>query len=143
MAQTSDYEKQLRETTRLVAQCRAQGLGSGLSEPQRRARTTLAGPDILDYLQNARSQGIRNILVSPLGFLSDHLEVLYDLDTEAAGLARQLGIRMIRAATVASSCVRKHGLQAHSRAEFFLANPGWRLAILALVMIIAGSIAAR
>jgi ferrochelatase len=101
MARTSDYEQQLRETASLVA---AQaGLADWDLVYQSRSgppAQAWLGPDILDYLQNARSQGIRNILVSPLGFLSDHLEVLYDLDTEAAGLARQLGIRMIRAATV-------------------------------------------
>lgn len=101
VARTSDYEQQLRETTRLVAG------GAGLANwdlvYQSRsgpATQPWLGPDILDYLQNARSQGLQNILVSPLGFLSDHLEILYDLDKEAATLARQLGIRMIRAATV-------------------------------------------
>ena len=47
-----------------------------------------------------RAAGVRNVIVAPLGFISDHLEVLYDLDTEAQALAGQLGMRMVRAATV-------------------------------------------
>jgi ferrochelatase len=43
---------------------------------------------------------VRNVVVAPIGFLSDHLEVLYDLDLEAKGLAAQLGLRLVRAATV-------------------------------------------
>lgn len=101
MARTSDYEQQLRETASLVAG--QAGVADWDLVYQSRSgppEQPWLGPDILDYLQNARSQGIRNILVSPLGFLSDHLEILHDLDTEAAVLARRLGIRMIRAATV-------------------------------------------
>jgi ferrochelatase len=52
-------------------------------------------PDICDYLREARSDTI----VVPIGFLSDHMEVLYDLDTEARAVAEELGIRMVRAGT--------------------------------------------
>ncbi|HEY7303541.1 MAG TPA: ferrochelatase [Bryobacteraceae bacterium] len=101
LAQTSDYEKQLRETTRLVAE-RAGFADWDLVYQSRSgppAQPWLE-PDILDYLRRMRAEGVRHVLVSPLGFLSDHLEILYDLDTEAAALADELGIRMIRAATV-------------------------------------------
>ncbi len=54
-------------------------------------------PDIRDALRATRA---RNVIVMPLGFLCDHLEVLYDLDIEAAEVARAAGVRMIRAATV-------------------------------------------
>jgi ferrochelatase len=54
------------------------------------------GPDIGDYLRELRSDAV----IAPIGFLSDHMEVLYDLDTEARALCDQLGIRMVRAGTV-------------------------------------------
>ena len=57
-------------------------------------------PDILDALKEANKEGVKNVLVAPLGFVSDHLEVLYDLDTEARELADELGLKMVRAGTV-------------------------------------------
>jgi protoporphyrin/coproporphyrin ferrochelatase len=100
MAGTSDYEKQLRETARLVAE--AVGLHNWDLVFQSRSGPPAQpwiGPDILDHLRALHEQGIRNVLVAPLGFISDHLEVLYDLDTEAADLAKELGMKMIRAET--------------------------------------------
>lgn len=101
MARTSDYEKQLRETTRLVAE-RAGFADWDLVYQSRSGPAMQAWlePDILDHLRNLRSAGVRNVLLAPLGFLSDHLEVLHDLDTEAAALAEALGMKMVRAATV-------------------------------------------
>jgi protoporphyrin/coproporphyrin ferrochelatase len=52
-------------------------------------------PDIADYLRELRS----DVVIAPIGFLSDHMEVIYDLDTEASQLCRELGIRMVRAGT--------------------------------------------
>ena len=43
-------------------------------------------PDILDHLRALADNGVRDVVVSPIGFLSDHMEVMYDLDHEAAGL---------------------------------------------------------
>ncbi len=56
-------------------------------------------PDILDWLRAERPP---EVIISPIGFLSDHVEVLWDLDAEAAGVCRELGIRMARAKTVDS-----------------------------------------
>jgi ferrochelatase len=56
-------------------------------------------PDILAALRDLRSQGVADVVVMPLGFISDHMEVLYDLDTEAAALCEEIGLRMVRAAT--------------------------------------------
>jgi ferrochelatase len=100
-AETCNYEKQLRETVRLVAE--------GLSHPQwdlvyqsRSGPPTQPWlePDILDHLKDLNARGVRNVVVAPLGFISDHLEVLFDLDTEAQELAAELGMKMVRAATV-------------------------------------------
>ena len=101
MAETSDYEKQLRETSRLVAQ--AAGFDGWDSVFQSRSgppNQPWLGPDILEHLRRLRSEGVTNVLAAPLGFVSDHLEVLYDLDVEAAALAGELGMKFIRAATV-------------------------------------------
>lgn len=101
MAATSDYEKQLRETTKLVAE-RA-GLAHWELVYQSRSGPVAQpwlGPDILDHLRGLHEGGIRNVVVAPLGFVSDHLEVLYDLDTEAMKLAAQLGMKVARAETV-------------------------------------------
>lgn len=101
MAETSDYQKQLRETARLVAE--RVGLPEGELVFQSRSGPPAQpwlGPDILDHLKKLRAQGVTNVLVAPLGFISDHMEVLYDLDTEARELASDLGMKMVRAETV-------------------------------------------
>jgi ferrochelatase len=101
MAQTSNYELQLRETARLVAE----RLGFDEWDLVFQSRSgpptqPWLGPDILDHLRQLADQGVKNVIVSPLGFLSDHMEILYDLDAEGAELARQLGMTMVRAKTV-------------------------------------------
>jgi len=100
MAQTSDYEKQLRETARLVAE----GAGLETWDLVYQSRSGPAAqpwlePDILDHLRLLHDQGVTNVIVAPLGFVSDHLEVLYDLDYEAQRLANDLGMKMVRAGT--------------------------------------------
>ena len=57
-------------------------------------------PDICDAIRDLYARGGRQLVIAPIGFISDHMEVLYDLDTEAADLCRELGIDMVRAATV-------------------------------------------
>ena len=58
------------------------------------------GPDIGAHLSELHRAGVRNVVVAPVGFISDHMEVLYDLDTEARALCADLGLNMVRAATV-------------------------------------------
>ncbi|MEZ6048126.1 MAG: ferrochelatase [Planctomycetaceae bacterium] len=57
-------------------------------------------PDILDHLKSLHDQGVDNVVVYPVGFLSDHMEVMFDLDIEAHDLCQELGMNMVRAATV-------------------------------------------
>jgi protoporphyrin/coproporphyrin ferrochelatase len=57
------------------------------------------GPDVSDHLKDLRSVGITNVVVAPIGFVSDHMEVVYDLDVEARCVADEIGIRMVRART--------------------------------------------
>jgi ferrochelatase len=100
MAQTSDYEKQLRETTRLVAQCMGMKHWDLVYQSRSGApNQPWLGPDILDYLRRVAGEGVKNVVVAPLGFVSDHMEVLYDLDHEAHELASSLGMKMVRSGT--------------------------------------------
>jgi len=101
VAETSNYELQLRETTRLVAE--SVGFDEWDLVFQSRSGPPTQpwlGPDILEHLRKLAGEGVKNVLVSPLGFLSDHMEILYDLDAEATDLARELGMKMVRAKTV-------------------------------------------
>jgi protoporphyrin/coproporphyrin ferrochelatase len=100
MAETCRYEEQLREACRLVAA--AAGRGSWRLVYQSRSgppQQPWLEPDVGDFLEQLASEGIRGAVISPIGFVSDHMEVLYDLDTEVRERCEELGIRMVRAAT--------------------------------------------
>jgi ferrochelatase len=100
MAERCAYEAQLAESARLVAE--AAGAGDYAVVYQSRSgppHVPWLGPDILDHLRDLHGRGVTDVVVAPLGFLSDHLEVLYDLDVEAAELAGELGLRLVRAGT--------------------------------------------
>jgi ferrochelatase len=101
MADTCQYEDQLDEASRLVAG----GVGK---EAWRLVYQSRSGPpsqpwlepDIGGYLRELAAGTARDVVVVPIGFISDHMEVLYDLDTEARAVADELGLNMIRAGTV-------------------------------------------
>jgi ferrochelatase len=57
-------------------------------------------PDVNDRLAELAKEGVQAVVVAPIGFVSDHMEVIYDLDTEASETARDLGLRMVRVPTV-------------------------------------------
>lgn len=57
-------------------------------------------PDVNDHLEALAGEGLRNVVLSPIGFISDHMEVAYDLDTEALATAKDLGMTAVRAGTV-------------------------------------------
>ena len=59
-------------------------------------------PDINDHLRELHEGGTTSVVVVPIGFISDHMEVIFDLDTEAAETARELGMGFIRVATPGS-----------------------------------------
>lgn len=65
-----------------------------------RPRDPWLEPDVNDAIRLQADRGAKAIIVAPIGFLTDHIEVLYDLDTEAAATAREAGVRMLRAGTV-------------------------------------------
>lgn len=98
MAQSSPYEQQLRDAATRVNNLL--GLGEPVLAFQSRSgppSQPWLEPDIADYI---RQTGSKRLAVAPIGFLSDHMEVIYDLDVEAAALARERGIEFVRAATV-------------------------------------------
>jgi ferrochelatase len=102
MARHCDYECQLRETCRLVAH--ELGFEAGrwsLAYQSRSGRPEdpWLGPDVLDALEPLRQSGAEDVLIHPMGFLSDHVEVLYDLDVEARRHCEQLGLTMLRSQT--------------------------------------------
>lgn len=100
MASSCDYEVQLREACRLVSDLAAAPefdlVWQSRSGPP---SVPWLEPDILDHLRALHAAGIRRVVISPIGFLSDHMEILYDLDTEARQLCDELGMEMFRAAT--------------------------------------------
>lgn len=101
MAQDCRYEQDLQETARRVAA----KLGTENWELVYQSRSGRPNdpwlePDICDYLRIQRDHGMTAAVIAPIGFVADHIEVLYDLDTEAAEVCQTLGIPMARAAAV-------------------------------------------
>ncbi len=101
MAQTSKYLDQLNEVARRVA--------LGIQHPEYRLvfqsrsgppHQPWLEPDVRDALREEALAGVKDVVVAPIGFISDHMEVKFDLDTQARELAESLGINMVRAATV-------------------------------------------
>lgn len=100
MADTSSYVQQLNETAKLVSE--AAGITDWKVVYQSRSGPPTQPwltPDIGDHIREIHTSGVRELVIAPIGFISDHMEVLYDLDTEAAELCQELGIRMVRAKT--------------------------------------------
>ena len=101
MAENSHYVKQLEEACRLVAA--GVGRDEGTLVYQSRSgppSQPWLGPDICDHLRDIHKAGTRQVVVMPIGFVSDHMEVLYDLDTEARQVCEEIGLRMERASAV-------------------------------------------
>jgi ferrochelatase len=102
MARGCAYEQQLAASCSLVA--------DALELPRWRlvyqsnnasyGREAWLGPDIRDALREAEAEGKKAVVVAPIGFVCDHMEVVMDLDVDAAAVARELGLTMARAGTV-------------------------------------------
>jgi ferrochelatase len=91
------YPQQLLDSSRAVAE--AAGVAEWQFAWQSAGRTPepWLGPDIMDVLRALRQEEhVTNVLICPIGFVSDHLEVLYDVDIECQRLAQELGIRLAR-----------------------------------------------
>ena len=100
MAASCGYEQQLVEIARRVSERVAHGEWDLVWQSRSGPPTQpWLEPDILDHLRALAENGVRDVVVSPLGFLSDHMEVMYDLDHEAAAVCRDLGMNFVRAQT--------------------------------------------
>ncbi|MBI5506803.1 MAG: ferrochelatase [Deltaproteobacteria bacterium] len=105
MAATCDYQAELREACALVAERSAAALGWDLVYQSRSGAPTQPWlePDVRDHLRALAAQGITRVVLIPIGFVADHMEVKYDLDTDVRAVADGLGLRMTRAATVGAA----------------------------------------
>jgi protoporphyrin/coproporphyrin ferrochelatase len=90
------YEAQLLETSRLVAERARLADWSFSYQSESPTGEPWLGPDILDHLADLSVRGVRDVLACPIGFVSDHLEIRWDLDTEAVARAGELGMRFRR-----------------------------------------------
>ena len=96
LAEGDPYREQLLETSRLVAERAGISEWSFAFQSESPTGEPWLGPDILAELQALHEHGIRKILVAPVGFVSDHLEILWDLDVEAREKAAELGLELDR-----------------------------------------------
>ena len=90
------YEEQLFQTSRLIAQRAALREYSFSYQSESDTGEPWLGPDILDHLEELRKRGVTDVLVCPVGFVADHLEIRWDIDAEAWRRAAELGLRLER-----------------------------------------------
>ena len=101
MAAASRYEDQLRESARLVAETAGMREWTVVYQSRSgRPGDPWLEPDICDYLRREQAAGLDATVICPIGFVCDHIEVLYDLDREAADVSREIGLPMARAEAV-------------------------------------------
>ncbi len=92
------YDRQLRETAALLAERLHLRAGRWIFSYQSAAKTGVPwlGPQIEDLVADLAAQGERNLLIAPIGFIADHVEVLYDIDVGVQEIARAAGVRVER-----------------------------------------------
>jgi protoporphyrin/coproporphyrin ferrochelatase len=93
---SGDYADELLETSRLVAERAAVEDWSFSFQSESATGVPWLGPDILDHLNALAQKGVERVLVCPVGFVADHLEIRWDLDVEAADRAREVGLDLAR-----------------------------------------------
>jgi ferrochelatase len=96
LATGDPYKDQLLETSRLVAERAGIGRWTFAFQSESPTGEPWLGPDILDELTRLQADGVEQVLVCPVGFVSDHLEILWDLDVEARERAAELGLELDR-----------------------------------------------
>jgi ferrochelatase len=96
LAAGDPYRDQLLETSRLVAERAGLDEWSFAFQSASSTGEPWLGPDILEELDRLAANGVRHVLVCPVGFVSDHLEILWDLDVEAREKAAELGLGLER-----------------------------------------------
>ena len=96
LASGDPYRDQLLETSRFVAEAAGLSAWSFSFQSESPTGEPWLGPDILDHLDSLARQGVEHVRVCPVGFVSDHLEIKWDLDVEAQEKAAELGLRLER-----------------------------------------------
>jgi protoporphyrin/coproporphyrin ferrochelatase len=96
LAMGDPYREQLLETSRLVAERAGLERWSFAFQSASATGERWLGPDILEELDDLHGRGVRKVLVCPVGFVSDHLEILWDIDVEARERAAELGLELDR-----------------------------------------------
>ena len=96
LAEGDPYKDQLLQTSRLVAERAGVETWSFAFQSASPTGEPWLGPDILEELERLHAEGVRKILVAPVGFVSDHLEILWDIDVEAREKAAELGLELDR-----------------------------------------------
>jgi ferrochelatase len=104
MASTCDYVAQLADAAQLIAQrCNVDSWDRVYQSRSGPPTQPWLEPDIADHIEALAGQGISNVVVVPSGFISDHMEVLYDLDTLARERSEECGVNMLRVPTVGTA----------------------------------------
>ncbi|HEY2499342.1 MAG TPA: ferrochelatase [Candidatus Angelobacter sp.] len=130
MADASPYVRQLKEASAAVAAvCDMDNWALVYQSRSGPPTQPWLAPDICEYLRTQHAAGIRRVIVCPIGFISDHMEVLYDLDTEARALCDEIGLKMVRAGTAGAhpkliSMVRDMFLHAQTSPVLAHCEPG-------------------
>ena len=93
---SGDYREELLETSRLVADDASLGEWSFSFQSESPTGVSWLGPDILEHLDALATEGVGRVLICPVGFVAEHLEIRWDLDVEAAERARELGLDFAR-----------------------------------------------
>ncbi|HVD66259.1 MAG TPA: ferrochelatase [Gaiellaceae bacterium] len=96
LAEGDPYRDQLLATSRLVAERAGVETWSFAFQSASPTGEPWLGPDILEELERLHGDGVRKVLVAPVGFVSDHLEILWDIDVEAREKAAELGLELDR-----------------------------------------------
>ncbi|HSO01811.1 MAG TPA: ferrochelatase [Gaiellaceae bacterium] len=96
LEQGDPYRDELLETSRLVAERAGAHEWTFAFQSESPTGEPWLGPDILEHLNELAATDVRDVLLCPVGFVADHLEIRWDLDVEAADRARELGIRLER-----------------------------------------------
>jgi ferrochelatase len=96
LAEGDPYRDQLLETSALVAERAGVESWSFAFQSESPTGEPWLGPDLLDELDGLHAAGVRKVLVAPVGFVSDHLEILWDIDVEGREKAAELGLELDR-----------------------------------------------
>ncbi len=110
LADGDPYPDELAATARLVAERLGLARYEFAFQSAGRTGEPWLGPDILDEIRRLAADGVTDLVVRPVGFVADHLEVLYDIDIEAQGVAREVGVHLERARSMNTDPVFIAGL---------------------------------